>query len=259
MSPQDEILLLQQALDTAAGEPTESACDFHALFHDVLQKANQRHHANGPALKIFLSRCFRERHAQIQQAAADFRQRTHAWRAQLAAIERTSVDSEQVSHEPVTTHVNSLLHPTTFKTPLSLPADYDNAGHDNPDDRWRKTAAVIPSMLAAHPKTIFNTRFVCEDARLPPGPQQSQDSPFLRHDVVSPPVWTEAEQRIFVQKYLVHSKAFHKIAAFLPFKTTGQCVRFYYEHKRRLQLKALMYNYRRGLPVDIEGAVQRRR
>lgn len=49
--------------------------------------------------------------------------------------------------------------------------------------------------------------------------------------------WVEEERRIFLEKYLQFPKRFRKIAEFLPNKTTGDVIAFYYLNKRALNLK----------------------
>ena len=47
-------------------------------------------------------------------------------------------------------------------------------------------------------------------------------------------VWTEAEKKIYLDKFAAHPKQFGIIADALPNKTAGQCVDYYYLHKKRL-------------------------
>lgn len=46
--------------------------------------------------------------------------------------------------------------------------------------------------------------------------------------------WTEAEKKIYLDKFAAHPKQFGIIADFLPNKTARQCVDYYYLHKKRL-------------------------
>ena len=46
--------------------------------------------------------------------------------------------------------------------------------------------------------------------------------------------WTEAEKKIYLDKFAAHPKQFGIIADALPNKTAGQCVDFYYLHKKGL-------------------------
>ena len=49
--------------------------------------------------------------------------------------------------------------------------------------------------------------------------------------------WVEEERQIFLEKYLQFPKRFRKIAEYLPNKTTGDVIAFYYLNKRALNLK----------------------
>ena len=46
--------------------------------------------------------------------------------------------------------------------------------------------------------------------------------------------WTETEKKIYLDKFAAHPKQFGIIADSLPNKTAGQCVDYYYLHKKRL-------------------------
>ena len=46
--------------------------------------------------------------------------------------------------------------------------------------------------------------------------------------------WTESEKKIYLDKFAAHPKQFGVIADALPNKTAGQCVDYYYLHKKRL-------------------------
>lgn len=129
---------------------------------------------------------------------------------------------------------------------------------DNPATRWMATLAVTPRMRASDPRHIFEDVFVDNNGLLPqnyyqerPGRQQPDgDAATAATSNTSHPestvvhvngmvVWTEAEQRVFVDKFLAYPKNFRKIASYLPFKRTADCVAFYYRSKKRLRLKQL--------------------
>lgn len=128
---------------------------------------------------------------------------------------------------------------------------------DNPATRWMGTLAVTPPMYDADPKHIF------EDIVLNNNGKLSQDHyrrPLISSQVETAEltslgtffplaqsvvhfnrnvVWTEEEQRIFVDKFLAYPKNFRKIASYLLHKRTPDCVAFYYRNKKRLRLKQL--------------------
>lgn len=118
---------------------------------------------------------------------------------------------------------------------------------DNPATRWMATLAVTPSMLAADSKSIFQDVFIDQNGRLPQDVYMNNEKP--KPDDESIPdsvvhfsgnvVWTEAEQKVFIDKFLAFPKNFRKVASYLPFKRTADCVAFYYKNKKRLRLKQL--------------------
>lgn len=52
--------------------------------------------------------------------------------------------------------------------------------------------------------------------------------------------WSEVEQLIFKEKFLLYGKDFHAVAKHLPHKTTRDCVEYYYREKNRLNLKSAL-------------------
>jgi hypothetical protein len=122
------------------------------------------------------------------------------------------------------------------------------AERDNPATRWMSTLAVIPPMTAAEPAALQDAVFVDENAAvvdvhpvLPTTDRLTEDGRAWSC------VWTEEEERVFVDKYLVYPKNFAKIASFLPAdKHRGDCVQFYYRNKKRLRLKQRLQSHRRN-------------
>lgn len=51
---------------------------------------------------------------------------------------------------------------------------------------------------------------------------------ILQEEEVTRP-WSDTERRIFMDKFLLHPKDFRKIATFLEGRTTGECIKFFYE------------------------------
>jgi hypothetical protein len=106
------------------------------------------------------------------------------------------------------------------------------------------TLAATPAMLSVTPKHIFDDFYRDENGKLPQDAFIKPVEPSIRSaaSVVhynGSVVWTDIEQRVFVDKFLAYPKNFRKIASFLPFKKTADCVAFYYRNKKRLRLKNL--------------------
>eukprot|EP00730_Choanoeca_flexa_P017809 TRINITY_DN8612_c0_g1_i4.p1 TRINITY_DN8612_c0_g1~~TRINITY_DN8612_c0_g1_i4.p1 ORF type:complete len:802 (+),score=288.92 TRINITY_DN8612_c0_g1_i4:45-2450(+) len=64
-----------------------------------------------------------------------------------------------------------------------------------------------------------------------------EDSLDVHQQLANVNVWTQDEATIFFQRFMLHPKRFHKISAALPNKTTAECVKYYYLHKKRLKFK----------------------
>ncbi|BAM42033.1 silencing mediator for retinoid and thyroid hormone receptor [Theileria orientalis strain Shintoku] len=65
-------------------------------------------------------------------------------------------------------------------------------------------------------------------------------------------VWSMAEVKTFVEKYLMYPKNFSKIAQFLENKKCGDCVEFYYRFKYRLKLKQRVEELRTRIRSKID-------
>lgn len=217
--------------------------DFHELFHEQVS-SNQKHFATfKPKLTAYLGKVINARRERLQEHVRRYNAAYKEWHQQVVTSEKGASDAELLRYQPNTVHINSAMAHSGEASP-SFAAEYDQF-------RWMRTLATIPDMLTTNPKCIFNLSYRVENSRIVSG----EGSSFLHAPPIQ--VWTEAEQRVFVQKYLVHAKAFHRIALFLPFKTTADCIRFYYANKNRLQLKQLLSNYRRGIPLDLDAVLKK--
>jgi hypothetical protein len=206
-----------------------------------------------PRLKAALQIRLEERHKNLVQVAQKLASSAREWQEQLKEQEETSFDRSELGHQPNTHHISSLLqqpnqqsstsHRTNRRADVVRSEEEMNRviqslieqDRDNPETRWLATAAFPPHQMAASSKCLFRDRFldfnrqlVCTDERTP-----------ATSDIVES-AWTEAEERIFIDRFINSPKNFRRISAALPFKTTAQCVRFYYRNKRRLNLKGLV-------------------
>jgi nuclear receptor co-repressor 1 len=70
--------------------------------------------------------------------------------------------------------------------------------------------------------------------------------------------WSNEEKRIFIKKYLMYPKQFHKIATFLENRSTADVIEFYFTHKLTFNLKRLLTEHqlkrrRRGDELEASG------
>ncbi|KAF6000720.1 hypothetical protein F1559_002143 [Cyanidiococcus yangmingshanensis] len=111
--------------------------------------------------------------------------------------------------------------------------------------RWERNLAVIPDQ----------EWLPCSTARFDGGSARLVDpaAAYRASQVINP--WTAWEQRVFIEKFLVYYKDFHAIASFLEFKTTADCVLFYFQNKLRLELREAFRTYQRlrraNIPVQL--------
>lgn len=70
------------------------------------------------------------------------------------------------------------------------------------------------------------TKHFIDSSRLVSKPEEA----LIDHFESTP--WSEEEKKIFMEKFIEHPKDFHQIAKFLPHRTTGDCVQFFYTNKK---------------------------
>lgn len=126
------------------------------------------------------------------------------------------------------------------------------AERENPATRWMSTLALIPPMIAAEPAALQDTLFLDENTMLGGTDLVMPTVDWMTEDGRAwSCVWTEDEERVFVEKYFAYPKNFAKIATFLPSdKHRGDCVQFYYRNKKRLKLKQRLQSHRRNPQND---------
>lgn len=211
-----------------------------------------------PRLKLYLGRRYTERHAALLRQKEEFRVTYKQWERKLKALE--------ANDPPVPSPVMRPVEPVVAP-PISGGRSGRRAGdvvrseaelnqillslleqeRDNPATRWMATLAVTPKMFTSDVKHVFDDIFVDRNGKLDQDHYQKQVQlhkvcPLVAASVVhfkGSVVWTEGEQRIFVDKFLAFPKNFRKIASYLPFKRTSDCVAFYYQNKKHLRLKQL--------------------
>lgn len=95
--------------------------------------------------------------------------------------------------------------------------------------RFEFNLAKIPSMIV-DPRQREAQIFISKNALV--------EDPVHENRIFSiSDTWNEQEKKQFFDKYMSFPKNFRKIAASLPYKTTQDCIRFYYRYKKELDLK----------------------
>eukprot|EP00656_Telonema_subtile_P020923 TRINITY_DN2197_c0_g1_i1.p1 TRINITY_DN2197_c0_g1~~TRINITY_DN2197_c0_g1_i1.p1 ORF type:complete len:982 (+),score=203.01 TRINITY_DN2197_c0_g1_i1:102-3047(+) len=95
--------------------------------------------------------------------------------------------------------------------------------------RFEFNLAKIPAMIV-DPRQREAQIFVSKNALV--------EDPVHENRIFSiSDTWNDQEKKQFFDKYMSFPKNFRKIAASLPYKTTQDCIRFYYRYKKELDLK----------------------
>eukprot|EP00658_Telonema_sp_P-2_P011860 TRINITY_DN14535_c0_g1_i8.p1 TRINITY_DN14535_c0_g1~~TRINITY_DN14535_c0_g1_i8.p1 ORF type:complete len:918 (+),score=241.05 TRINITY_DN14535_c0_g1_i8:264-3017(+) len=101
------------------------------------------------------------------------------------------------------------------------------------EERYRRrfefNLAKIPDMVV-DPKEREAQLFISKNALV-------EDPVYENRLFCLADMWKEEEKKLFFDKYMSYPKNFRKIAAALPYKTTQDCIRFYYRYKKELDLK----------------------
>lgn len=244
------------------------------LYHEPheipgFEEALQRHLLWAPRLKDYLQRRIATRYSQEQERKTLFIRQYHSWQRRLRPLEANDppLPPAPVARQPEAVSIGNAAARASRRATASDAVRSEEElnrvllslleqERDNPATRWMGTLAVTPAMVAATPKHIFGDVNVFIDrnglcpqheaismdgAPIPRGPSFNGLIPSAPGVVcsIADVVWTEAEQRIFVDKFLAYPKNFRKIASFLPYKCTANCVAFYYRQKKKLKLKQL--------------------
>jgi len=108
-----------------------------------------------------------------------------------------------------------------------LQSETDNAsGYDD-----RKSARIPPMILSSLDK--YNERYINYN-QLVEDPKKDLDEYNSYFN------WTEEEKKIFRNKLIQYGKNFTKIAEFLEFKSTANCVQYYYREKSKEGFKKML-------------------
>lgn len=109
---------------------------------------------------------------------------------------------------------------------LEILASLGNADMQDPSARAARTTAVEPEMAINPHDDHPLRRSYDDDNGHVANPEQFYLSDF------DPDFWSEEEKATFERRYALYPKQFGKIAAALPLKTPGQCVKYYYSTKK---------------------------
>lgn len=271
-------------------QPVEPLYIQPADFPPILEQA-ERHMEFEPKLKVYLSALYADRWKEELGRKAAFKKDFDTWQAGINKLERDNNERHLFEDLPKHNHTVSLLPQGQAVPPVSYAGSRSRSRsslaisggdivrseeelnqvlrslleqeRDNPLTRWMSTLAAIPSMIEAEPKALQHADFLCENSAVIDENYTALTMPTSEH--LTPDgrawsaIWTEDEERVFVEKYLQYPKSFARIASFLgPDKRRGDCVQFYYRNKKRLKLKQRLMTYRRNPSAELSMPVKKK-
>lgn len=251
-----------------------------ALYHQPSDleciRVQEAHHKDfAPKLKEVLQRRLAGQAKEETGLKQSYRKQYETWSKEIQKIERINDENHEETFGPakqaqlLPTQPQANLNTTNVnvrsrsRSGLSFGGDVVRSEEElnqvllnlleqernNPATRWMSTLAIIP------PMTSDKSQFISENTRIhdvSAGFHERQfpclptDSYMTEDGRAWSQIWTAEEEKIFIDRYLQYPKLFSRIAAFLPAKSTSDCVQFYYRNKKRLRLKQRLQQHRRG-------------
>jgi hypothetical protein len=166
----------------------------------------------------------------------EYLERHQAWVKRCEELDRTghllsastSLEDAAAASGGRTTRRTAAVVGDTVRSDLEMEQIIASLGNEDlfdPAILATKNVARIPDMISV---THGRTEHVLDDTN------GTVDDPVSFYDPgPGMAAWTDDEERIFVEQYAAHPKQFGTIAEALPKKTAGECVLFYYLHKKK--------------------------
>ena len=152
--------------------------------------------------------------------------------ASLAAADAADGDAASLKKARVAkraTEVATSADPDFKRSDYQMSAIMDSVTDGRPESQiFRRTLAVIPDMILNERERLG--RYFIDNNGFTADPMAAE----TEHAAVNP--WTEQEKSTFAARFRAHPKNFRKISSYLPNKSIGECVQFYYRNKRRRNL-----------------------
>lgn len=112
-------------------------------------------------------------------------------------------------------------------------ASIDQKEKADPNTRYLRTMCVIPPMELGIDAQYAGFRYINSNGVIEDLVAEEREQKYANP-------WSAEEKEVFMQKFLLHPKNFHKIATYLPDKETKDVVQYYYNNKKALDLKAVL-------------------
>ncbi|KAF8609415.1 hypothetical protein BDV93DRAFT_518235 [Ceratobasidium sp. AG-I] len=153
--------------------------------------------------------------------------------AAAATMAALNVVSEPVAAQTRSTRRNPIVNAGVMADAVHSDMEMEkvmnnmrDAAAVDPDLLARPNLARIPDMVTVMEPEMLRFTFVDENGQV--------DDPLEFYDFRGRAAehWTAEERDIFIDQHRVFNKRFDKIAEHLPYKTTSQCVKYYYLMKK---------------------------
>lgn len=199
---------------------------FDGLTNDSRRESAQK-------TRPFLVKYFSQRQVTIDEKVSNLRKEYAAlherWITHCNVLneQHRTLASEQENQPPMRTTRRSMAFTDTVRSDFEMEQIIASLGNDeatDPNHLSMRNLAKVPDMISAvngKVDVVFDdTNYLVENPANYYAPHTGI------HD------WTEAERKIFMEKFGAYPKQFGVIADFLPNKTTSQCVAYYYLQKK---------------------------
>ncbi|KAF8814793.1 hypothetical protein BYT27DRAFT_7334313 [Phlegmacium glaucopus] len=176
-----------------------------------------------------------QRHAVVSDKAARLREEYLSlhenWVAHCTALneqQKTLASEHEMQHSGRTTR-RSTANTDAVRSDFEMEQIIASLGNDDatdPNHLSMRNLAKVPDMIS-----VVNGKvdYLFDDT----ADRVENPSEYFGSDTGITD-WTEAEKKIYIDKFAAHPKQFGIIAGHLPNKSARQCVDYYYLHKKRL-------------------------
>lgn len=187
--------------------------------------------SNSEKIKQVIIARANEKERRNKELSREYRKKRQLWVKQLEKRENEKTPEEKGAEKARDRQLMLAIRNTNMSTAQIDQAfeEFESAGGTAGGmDRWSRCITSVPPQ---------------DPNYLPPASDGGGvliENPLADHYAarsINP--WTQAERLLFLEKFVVHSKNFRKIASFFEHKSVEDCVRFYFDNKMRLGLKNL--------------------
>lgn len=189
--------------------------------------------ASAHKTRPMLVKYFAQRQAMVDDKTNKLREEYallhERWAAHCTALneQQRSLASEQENQPPMRTTRRTMAITDAVRSDFEMEQIIASLGNDDATDPIHlsiRNQAKVPDMISAvngKLDAVFDDR-----NDLVENPAEYYAPYTGTHD------WTDAEKKIFMEKFGAFPKQFGVIADFLPNKSAAQCVEYYYLHKK---------------------------